>query len=382
MTNPKLFLLYAPIDADWATSLYRQLQEAGYSVYMELPDSDREDTFLQRKTMAALQKATHLLAAVSKESALGEAASVFEAWWRPFLQTGRPIIACIVPDAPPSAEHWMPFDLLRQRRADFRELDGFEQLKQWIGPVRVEGLAISEPLASRAKPETRLAQPQPPIRPKSLPIEKHPTPPVPSKRSLVGSMANAMGVVIGLAIMIVLLFAASLSVNAENDISPETWLLSVLIVVAAFALIGRITLRRRQRQWRIEQRRQLAQARAESQTQDLTVPPLPPAVYVEVIQSRAKQDVGQIWAMDDFALTIGRGAKVDVPLRDNHIAKQQCTVFFDDGTGHYYLENLDLHERTVLYDRPLQRGEVVEIENGDMICLGKSVVLQFRLREQ
>ncbi|MBI5929510.1 MAG: FHA domain-containing protein [Chloroflexi bacterium] len=389
MTNPKLFLLYAPTDATWAQSLYQQLHEAGYSLYMEPPESDLEDAVVQRKTAAALQKATHLLAVVSKESALGESAPIFEAWWRPFLRTGRPIIACVVPDAPPGAEHWMPFDLLRQRRADFRELDGYAQLQKWIGPVptpSAEGGTISEPLTSRANPESRAARPEPrprPTKPPSIkPKIKEPDSPVPpdTKPSLFHSMVNSIGVIIGLTMVVILLFAASQAVNSDGGVSAETWLLSLVVLVAAIALIGRITMRRRQRRWRVEYRRQVAQqARIKVQTDERV--PSKPEVYLEVIQSKAKQDIGQIWAIDDFALTVGRGSKVDVPLRDKDIAKRQCVVFFDDAEERFYLENLDAHERTVLYDKPLLLDEVVPIENGDMIRLGKSAVLQFRLRD-
>ncbi len=385
MTNPKFFLLYAPVDAEWAQAFYQQLREAGYTLYMESPEGDPEDALLQRKTSAALQKATHLLAVVSKESALGESAGVFEAWWRPFLRTGRPVIACIVPDAPPGAEHWMPFDLLRQRRADFRESDGMAQLQQWIGPAPTEGLPISEPLASRADAESRAARPEPTPRPPQIKARTPKTPEVDEplldrpKPSFLRTIGNAIGVVIGLTLVGLVLFAASQSDNsATSEISAAAWLVSLLIVVVAVALIGRIATQRQRRQRQVEQRRQMAQTRAKLEADETTQTP---AVYLEVIQSKAKHDIGQIWAIDDFALTVGRGVKVDVPLRDRAIAKRQCMVFFDDGAGRYYLENLDARERTVLYDKPLLRGEVVPIENGDMIRLGKSVVMQFRWQD-
>ncbi len=390
MTNPKLFLLYAPVDAEWAQALYQQLREAGYTLYMESPEGDPDDALLQRKTSAALQKATHLLAVVSKESALGESAGVFESWWRPFLRTGRPVIACIVPDAPPGAEHWMPFDLLRQRRADFREPDGMAQLQIWIGPASTEGLPISESLTSRADAESRAARPEPtprldaiPPRPPQIkpPKTKEVDEPLPDRPrpSFLRTIANAIGVIIGLTLVGLVLFAASQSDNsATSEFSAEAWLVSLLIVVVAVALIGRIATQRQRRQRQVEQRRQMAQTRAKLEADEATQTPV---VYLEIIQSKAKHDIGQIWAIDDFALTVGRGVKVDVPLRDRAIAKRQCMVFFDDGAGRYYLENLDARERTVLYDKPLLRGEVVPIENGDMIRLGKSVVMQFRWQD-
>ncbi len=388
MTNPKLFLLYAPVDAEWAQAFYQQLREVGYTLYMESPESDPEDALVQRKTSAALQKATHLLVVVSKESALGESAGVFEAWWRPFLRTGRPVIACIVPDAPPGAEHWMPYDLLRQRRADFREPDGMAQLQKWLGPAPTEGLPISEPMTSRADAESRTARPEPaphpikppprrPLIPPKLGIEDHPTPERP-KPSFLRMIFNTIGIVIGFALVALVLLAASQSGNsAASGISDEAWLVSLLIVVVAVALIGRIATQRQRRQRRVEQRRQMAQTRAKLEAEEATQTP---EVYLEIIQSKAKRDIGQIWVIDDFALTVGRGVKVDVPLRDRDIAKRQCMVFFDDEAGRYYLENLDVRERTVLYDKALLRGEVVPIENGDMIRLGKSVVMQFRLQ--
>lgn len=388
MTSPKLFLLYAPIDAEWAQGFYQQLREAGYTLYMEPLESDPEDATLQRKTTAALQKATHLLAVVSKESALGESAAAFEAWWRPFLRTGRPVIACIVPDAPPGAEHWMPFDLLRQRRADFREPDGMAQLQKWIGSAPSaanEGQPISEPMSSRADAASRTARPEPTPRPIAANPRRPPTPSKPKpaeplpprpKPSFLRLILNTIGVLIGLMLVVLLLFAASESGDSTTGgISAEAWLVSLLIVVVAVALIGRIVTQRQRRQWRLEQRRQMAQTRAKIEAEEAAKTP---EVYLEVIQSKAKRDVGQIWPMDDFALTVGRGVKVDVPLRDRAIARRQCMVFLDDETGRYYLENLDVRERTVLYDKPLLQGEVVPIENGDMIRLGKSVVLQFR----
>lgn len=388
MTSPKLFLLYAPIDAEWAQGFYQQLREAGYTLYMEPLESDPEDATLQRKTTAALQKATHLLAVVSKESALGESAAAFEAWWRPFLRTGRPVIACIVPDAPPGAEHWMPFDLLRQRRADFREPDGMAQLQKWIGSAPSaanEGQPISEPMSSRADAASRTARPEPTPRPIAVNPRRPPTPSKPKpaeplpprpKPSFLRLILNTIGVLIGLMLVVLLLFAASESGDSTTGgISAEAWLVSLLIVVVAVALIGRIVTQRQRRQWRLEQRRQMAQTRAKIEAEEAAKTP---EVYLEVIQSKAKRDVGQIWPMDDFALTVGRGVKVDVPLRDRAIARRQCMVFLDDETGRYYLENLDVRERTVLYDKPLLQGEVVPIENGDMIRLGKSVVLQFR----
>ncbi|MBZ0320604.1 MAG: FHA domain-containing protein [Anaerolineae bacterium] len=389
MTSPKLFLLYAPIDTEWAQGFHQQLREAGYTLYMEPPESDPEDAILQRKTAAALQKATHLLAVVSKESALGESAAAFEAWWRPFLRTGRPVIACIVPDAPPGAEHWMPFDLLRQRRADFREPDGMAQLQKWIGPApsaASESLPISEPLSSRADAVSRAARPEPTPRPIAATPRRPPTPSKPKpaeeplpprpKPTFLRMILNTIGILIGLVLVVLLLFAASQSGDSTTGgISAEAWLVSLLIVVVAVALIGRIVTQRQRRQWRLEQRRQMAQTRANIETEEAAKIP---EVYLEVIQSKAKRDVGQIWPMDDFALTVGRGVKVDVPLRDRAIARRQCMVFLDDETGRYYLENLDVRERTVFYDKPLLRGEVVPIENGDMIRLGKSVVLQFR----
>jgi hypothetical protein len=57
-------------------------------------------------------------------------------------------------------------------------------------------------------------------------------------------------------------------------------------------------------------------------------------------------------------------------------------VFYNDEDGRFYLESLTDRQRTVLYDRPLRRGEMMAIDNGDLIMLGKSVVLQFRVGEK
>lgn len=396
MAGPKLFLLYAPTDAEWAQSLYQRLHGDGYSIYMEPPESDPEDAVIQRKSAVALQKATHLLGVASKESTLGDSARDFEGWWRPFLQSGRPIITCVTPDAPPGTEHWMPFDLLRQRWADFRESDGYAQLQNLLGPAKGDAnLAEAEldaiPLVSRVNVEARANRPESesrpivtprPIKPPKIKDPDENLPPISEadlpKPSPLRSIFNFIGVLIGLVLVILLLGAASQAVNSESGVSAEMWLLGVLGMVGALALIGRITYRRRRRKLRIEQRRKLAQERAK--TTPTETAPARPEVYLEVIQSKAKDEIGQIWVVDDFALTIGRGAKVDVPLRDKRLAKRQCVVFYDDGEGRFYIENLDPHERTVFYDKPLLEGEVLPIENGDLILLGKSVVLQFRAR--
>jgi hypothetical protein len=178
-------------------------------------------------------------------------------------------------------------------------------------------------------------------------------------------------VIVGLGVMLGLL-AAALQTTASGGPALGAWLVGLAIGLGALMLIGRLTYVRRQRTLRLGQRRSAARRRAQAHK---------PPVYLEVIESKAPDERGSIWAVEDFALTIGRGAQVDVPLRDKGLARRHCLIFYDDDDGRYYLENLDHHLRTVLYDRPLRRGETMPLSNGDLLMLGKGLVLQFRIAD-
>lgn len=343
MSEALIMLVSIPDDYSWALELARQLEAENYEIYLEPPHDD--DPTIQRQTAAALHNAQVMLAIISKESALGESATTFEAWWRPFMQKGKRVIACIMPDAPPGAEHWMPYDLMRQTHINFRDEDAFEQLTLLL-PAPPPLLAAPLPESTISSQQTSTPKTDPP------PIKVGPS-----------SVRNALNILVGLVLVMVLWLAAL----EATDLSMALWLAVLFVVVVSLFLLSRIAFKRRERLQNILARRQAAAARDTSQP-----------IYLEVIESKFADEIGQIWGISDGMVLIGKNHKADIPLRDRQLDLEHCIVFADN--DRFYLENVT-RRRTVLYGRKLTAGETIELQNGDLISLGQSTVVQLRVNQ-
>ncbi len=356
MSDTRIFVLYAPSDDEWATTHTRRLRSDGYKVYMEPPNADPDNPTIQERTAKALYHSTIMLAVVSRESAIGDSAGVFEEWWRPFMESGRQIIPCIVPNAPPGAEHWMPFDLYRQKPVDFREDDAYQLL-------RLRLPESSQPLALPAPEEAPAIEPEPEPPPT---IPQPPAPPPPPPEPAPGILKTALSVVVGLSALL-LIWLAAFQTTDDTGTSASIWIAGLFVGLGCLFVIGRMAASRRERQALLEHKQQQA-------AQYATESP----VYLEVIRSSHEREIGERLGWPTTSATIGSSHRADLPLRDQGVDKLHCMVFMDEDTGGYYLENTSTG-RTVLVDRPLALGAVMEIQNGDVIALGEATVLQFRI---
>jgi hypothetical protein len=103
-------------------------------------------------------------------------------------------------------------------------------------------------------------------------------------------------------------------------------------------------------------------------------------VYFEVIESEIPNDIGKTLVVTESNALIGRGEKSSLILQDRTLDKEHCRVFYHSHERRYYLENCS-KKRTVFYNEPLAPNEIRPLQNGDLIALGDSVVLQFRIKE-
>lgn len=404
LNNALIFILYAPIDYEWSYQLAEQLKLAGLNVYIEpLEIPEGQESTHRRKTTKALYDADVMLPVISQESAVGDSATVFEDWWRPFLEEDRPVIACIVPDAPSGAEHWMPFDLFRRKHVDFRTPKAYNTLCELLGvPQEQEPPALL--LASNDNPIEESPQPiatipssvnddtisslaEDPVEkishdrdPKTLPV----APPSPQvlpfsideeaslhSRSLLSLVKTTLSGLIGFA-AVLFIWQASLQTTDSQNQSAETWLLGLSGAVACLFIVGRIMVSRRERQQALDKRRKIAKKWGMLADHSQR-----PPIYIEVIESPFKDEINQIWAMSDESMIIGYGRTADVPLQSRKLDRKHCLIFYDPLDGYYYLENTC--ERLITYhDRVLDYGEVIRLVNGDLIALETSVILQFR----
>lgn len=391
-----IFVLAVPSDYDWTAQLVRRLSADGHFLYLEPQNDEPNDQSTHQFTADALYNASAMLVVISQDSALGDSSDVFEAWWRPFMQDKRPIIVALVPDAPSGAEHWMPFDLRHFPRVDFQDKLAYETLKGFLTtavkeksqtpPRTSRPLApskpapVSPPMTSRAKPQQRGPRPQPSHRsvipPRANMPSDLPLPPASASYAMEKAdiereerrlWRNLLGWPVVLVLLVVLWV---LGFELADQYTEE----DAFLAIVAATLIGLITgfIIMGFRVWgnrASREQRKVMKTYQRSQRR--------PEVYVEIISSTSENDLGQIWPITQFAMTIGRSKQADMVIHDKHLAKKHCIIFYDRDDGQYYLENLS-DAPTVLYDSPLRVGDVQAIENGDLIVLGKSVVLQFR----
>lgn len=395
MDKLRIFMLCVPSDDEWTRALSERLREDGYALYIEPSDAAPDDERTIQRTAKALQAATVLIAVVSTESAIGESAAVFEQWWRPYLNSGRKVIPCLAPYAPAGAAHWMPYDLYRQSYVDFQREDAYAELKVALGeaPRRRSADASSEAASESAPPEADNMDfvpspvrpvigtpPRPPIvsAPRPLQVKAEPAPapvapadaaaPLPTEPPTKppGVFSTLFSLVIGFGLVIVMWLGALSSTS-----TPAVWLFGLMGLVLCLFLLGQIARARRKRRWEAEQKRQAALERGKAGELDR----LP--AYLEVIDSKAKDEIGEVWLLDRSTLTIGRSSRSDVPLHDPQLDRQHCLIYFDE--GRYYLENTSPSQRTVVVGQQLEVGEVAALQNGDLITLGKGLVLQIRI---
>lgn len=402
MDDALIFILYTPTDYEWSFQLAEQLKMAGLNVYIEpLEIPEGQETAHRAKTTKALYDAAVMLPIISRESAIGDSADVFENWWRPFIEKDRRVIACIVPDAPSGAEHWMPFDLFRRKHVDFRTPNAYIILCDLLGVPREEEpppllLASNDPppqaesktedpssltddtipSLSESPLEEEIVSPKAEKTPLAAPPQVQDLPfsledDEPHSRSLLGFLKTIFSVLIGFA-SILFIWQASLQTADSQNQSAEAWLLGLSGIVACLFIIGRILVSHRERQKALDTRRKIAKKWGTLPNHSKR-----PSIYIEVIESPFNDEISQIWAMSDETMVIGHGRNADVPLQSRKLDSKHCIIFYDSLDGLYYLENTC--DRLITYhERVLDLGEVVQLVNGDLIALETEVILQFR----
>lgn len=336
----KLFFICAPNDYPWTRSLAHQFFSMGYRVYLEPPDIEEAEA-VQERTARALYNADIMVAIISKESAIGSSAEAFEAWWRPFIDSGRQVIACITPDSPAGAENWMPYDLIRRPHVDFRRVGATARLVELVNkdvpaPVRPVSRSTPDETYETEFEADSIAYPTQPVSPIT---EPEPEPKV-------SSIGTVIGLAVGLVLVLIIWQAALQSDNSQALL----WLGGLVIIVMVVYWIGR---------WRRKAARKST---------------LKPVGYLEVIASPTNKDKGRVYGLIQ-TLTIGTGRRVQIRLKVEGIEKRHCTISYDGKA--YYLENTS-KSRTILYDRQLDEGEVVVLQHGDLITVGQAAILQFR----
>lgn len=337
----KLFFICAPTDYPWTRSLAHQFFSMGYRVYLEPPD-EADDEKVRERTARALYNAEIMIAIVSKESAIGSSAEAFEAWWRPFVDSGRQVIACITPDSPAGAENWIPYDLIRRPHVDFRRAGGAARLAELVNKdgsntqARPTQTSRDDDFEAQFEPEP-IAYPTQPV----TPVQDEPEPE--SRASIIRTL---IGLVVGL-IMVLVIWQVALQSDSGDAL---IWVGGLAVMVVVVYLIGR---------WRPQSRSQAAKKLVG---------------YLEIISSDDTKAKGRVYGLIN-TLTIGSSRRTQIRLKVEGIEKQHCTIFYDGKA--YYLENTS-NSRTILYDRQLDSGEVVVLQHGDLITVGQAVVLQFR----
>ncbi|NDJ86589.1 MAG: FHA domain-containing protein [Chloroflexi bacterium] len=378
MSTVRIFVVCAPVDYDWTRSLVNRLEVDGYPIYLP-PDDDEPDPKVQRRTAIGLQRATIMLAVISPDSAVGASAPAFEAWWRPFMESGRPVIGCIVPSAPPGVENWMPFDLYRHSPLDFGQTDAYQQLRDRLPPPPpkrpMPPLEASTP-GDSTKPESPPESPANDSEPApllALPAPaQSPDPPLETTREkdkprLARRIINWASIVLGM-IVVPGIWIVVRQATKTSDIPAGIWFLVVISTAAGLYAASRWVSSQVARRQMLRERRAAAQY-AETRAR--------PPVYLEIIESKQPAEIGAIWAIDNTELTIGHGPRAHVPLRDRRIKPTHCVIFYDTSNQQYYLENTG-GGPTTLVGQPLASGDTAPLQNGDLIAVGKDTVLQFR----
>lgn len=375
MAGNLLFALCAPDDYEWTNTLVNYLIANEYNVYLDSPDQQNIQT-----TLTALQQTRIMLVVVSQESALGDSAAVFEDWWRPFVEQDRSIITVIKPGEPAGVEHWMPFDLRTFPTVSFDHDEAYAELRQEIDSVLKPGLnPVPEALPALPSPVQSIPEVKAPASPRPVYSRPEP-PPIPTARAsyaiekatnrrrerrfwrniLFGPIVFAL--LVALWVMGLALADAYGSTTALFMVTASV-ILSTIITLVVMALRGRRSKTRSRSKQDIK-----AGIRSRRRRPD---------VYIEVVSSVNRNEMGKIFAIDRPRISIGKDSADDIRIRDRKIDKEHSVIFYNQADSCYYLENLS-SKSTVVHDRALRRGEVSQIENGDLIVLGDSVVLQFR----
>ena len=385
--NTPIFVLCVPEDYEWTSELVARLRTEGYTLYLESQDVPADDLATRNQTAQALYAASLMLVIISRESVLGDSAEVFEAWWRPYIQRQRPVLTCLAPEAPPGAENWMPYDLTSFPRVDFSEEDDFIHLCNLINqtlpqaqpqrPRPVLPAIFSTPSVPTATGASPLPTPPPHAIAPSLPRTPSPLPqrpPLPSAsathaieraqqtrqtRRFFWTMIQLPLVIIGLAVLWIF------GIQIAEQQGAEQALFRIFIATGIGLLVGFIYMLIRTR------------GKPSTHAYEEYTAPRRPDIYLEVLSSMNEDTIGKVWTINQFTMTLGRKKNADIYIKDNQISPEHCVIFYSRQDGRYYLENLIPHE-TVLYDYPMGAGEVRQIANGDLIVLGRSVVMQFR----
>ena len=359
-----IFFVCVPEDYEWTLDLAERLESEGYPIYLEPLEVDKST---RKVTTKALRKSSVMVAVISQDSALGENAAVFERWWRPYVENQRPIVGCLMPDAPLGAEHWMPHDLYRQNPIDFRNDNAYAQLLERLGaPPEPEPIIEAPPpqivapleIAPQVEPEPQPEPlPQKPIAPPPMPASEVPiAPPRPQDiEESAGWFKTIFSIVIGLVLLIFIWVAA---IGGGDDITLETWLALLFGGIGILFLMAYVNNRQKQRQRDFEYRRAVAKERGKTAQS---------GAYIEVIESGDVDEIGQVWLLEEAITSIGRGHSSTIGLTDAEIDKEHCVIFYEDGD--YFLESTS-HQKTMVVDRYVAAGTVTELQNGDLIALG------------
>jgi hypothetical protein len=392
MSTPRIFVLATPDDHAWASALSHRLKSDNFAIYLEPAESDPQDSQLLEQTTKAFYEASVLLVILSQESVLGESASVFEEWWRSFLESKRPIVTVLAPDAPAGAAYWMPFDLRHMPRADYSRSEDDEKLKSLLETAQRQIIAVDQAaqpsIVSRAPSTTNAAKQAshtaPPIRPiraieaDGPPSTRRPTTIPPASASYAIEYArnrrqarHLWTNLLGWPVVVVLLLVIwGLGFYVADTYTPEDAILTVGLAAIIGLGAGVIYMWARSR-LRWINGHHLDQQRATHHRSRR------PPVYLEVIASAREHDMGRIFPIDHLYTTLGRGQEADIRLRDRALHTLNAAISYSHETAQYTLQNLG-SVPLVLYDTPLAPGDARIIENGDLIVIGKSIVLQFR----
>lgn len=381
--NAPIFVLCVPEDYEWASELVARLRTEGFILYLEPDDIADDDLATRNQTAQALYAAALMLVIISRDSVLGANAEVFEAWWRPYLQRQRPVLTCLVPDAPPGAENWMPHDLTQFQRADFSEKDDFIHLSNLINQTLPQAHPQPpRPLLPSAfnTPARPPLQPAPiPQRPPDVSIAPRTPSPLPQRPPTSMSAAEAMDraqgkwrtrrivatliqlplIVIGLVVIWIY------GIQTAEEQGVQEALFAIFFAAGIGLLFGFIYMFLRTR------------GKPAVNAYEEYSAPRRPDIYLEVLSSVNEDIIGKVWTINQFTMTLGHKKGVDIHIKDKNVSAEHCVIFYSRQDGRYYLENLVAHE-TVLYDYPMRVREVRQIANGDLIVLGRSVVIQFR----
>ena len=378
----KIILISSIADREWAASLLPPLEEDEHRVDFITPDN--------APRAIARSPESALLVVVSPESALGETADWLERIWQPFLMHNGTVIPCLVPDAPPGAKNWMPYDLYAQVPVDFSDPDALQYLLNRLAPKRPAQTPPPAPTivdtptiaASNTQPPSTDVTQHPPTITTASPVPPMPTmPPPPPRDDSPGNTPDSLqeapqmnffnyvlSIVSGF-ILVVLIWWAALQQTVPGGPSLLLWLGGLALVLGSLFGLGQIELMRRSRKRYIEQRYVQAQRYAKSDVK--------PNVYVEIVQSFRPEEVGLIWDMRGDSFTIGTKHDADVPLiAHTDLEALVAIIFYEDGL--YYVENASRKMTLHLVDQQLASASTAVLNNGDLITLS-SIILQFRV---